>query len=51
MSHKQYNEKFMIRYNKAEKIDNLKNHDDMTTTEENVSLKEYNYYKSKDETG
>ena len=41
----------MISYNKTEKIDNLKKHGDMTTKDKIVLLKEFNDYKSKDETG
>ena len=51
MSHKQYNEKFMISINKTEKIDNIKIGGDMSTTEEIVSLKQFNDYESKEETG
>ena len=52
MTHKQYNEKFMIGYNiRTEKKDNLKNHGEKTTSEEIALLNVFNDYKSKYETG
>ena len=41
----------MISINKTEKIDNIKIGGDMSTTEEIVSLKQFNDYESKEETG